>query len=69
MKTYPWSYQFPDGTKGCIMAYNKAHAIQTIKEFYPDQLIQTLTLYLEPEWTSNPLCESRVGNTYHTRRN
>lgn len=69
MKPSPWSYQFPDGTKGCIMAYNKTHAIQTIKEFHPDQLIQTLSLYLEPEWTSNPLCESPAGNTYQTRRN
>lgn len=69
MKVLPWSYQFPDGTKGCVMAYNKTHAIWTILELNPTQNPQTLSLYLEPEWTSNPHCESPQGNICRTQRN
>ena len=50
------------------MAETKARAIMTIVELNPDQLIQTLTLYLEPEWTSNPLCESQAANTCPTQK-
>ena len=53
MKTDPWSYKFPDGTIGCVMAYNKAHAISTIMELHPDQLIETLSLFKEDMWTLN----------------
>jgi len=64
----PWSFSFPDGTKGCVMAENKSHAIMTIIELNPTQLIETLSLYLEPEWTSNPLCESQAANTCPTQK-
>jgi len=60
----PWAYHFPDGTKGCVMAETKARAIMTIVELNPTQLIQTLSIILEPEWTSNPLCVSQAANTY-----
>ena len=63
----PWSYWFPNGTNGCVMAYNKAHAIATIIEFNPSQRIVDLTLHVEPEWTSNPPYELRDGNTYPTQ--
>jgi hypothetical protein len=63
----PYSYWFPDGTSGCVMAYNKAHAISTIIEFNPSQRIVDLTLHIEPEWTSNPLCVSPVVNTCQTQ--
>ena len=63
----PWSYWFPDGTHGCVMAYNKAHAIITILEFNPSQRIVDLTLHIEPEWTSNPLCVSQAANTCPTQ--
>ena len=39
MITTPYSYWFPDGTSGCVMAYNKAHAISTIIELNPAQAI------------------------------
>jgi hypothetical protein len=63
----PWSYWFSDGTSGCVMAYNKAHAIATIIEFNPSQRIVDLTLHIEPEWTSNPLCVSPAVNTCQTQ--
>ena len=63
----PWSYWFPDGTNGRVMAYNKAHAIATIIEFNPSQRIVDLTLHVEPEWNLNPLCVSPVVNTYPTQ--
>jgi hypothetical protein len=63
----PYSYWFPDGTSGCVMAYNKAHAISTIIELNPAQAIVTLSLHVEPEWTSNPLCVSPAVNTYPTQ--
>ena len=65
----PWSYHFPDGTKGCVMAETKARAIMTIVELNPNQLIQTLSIILEPEWTSNPLCVSPADNTSPTQKN
>jgi hypothetical protein len=64
----PWSYHFPDGTKGCVMAETKARAIMTIVELNPTQLIQTLSIILEPEWTSNPLCVSQAANTCPTQK-
>jgi hypothetical protein len=64
----PWSYWFSDGTHGCVMAYNKAHAISTIIEFNPSQPILSLTLHLEPEWTSNPHCESQAVNICPTQK-
>jgi len=63
----PWSYWFSDGTSGCVMAYNKAHAIATIIEFNPSQRIVDLTLHIEPEWTSNPRCVSPAVNTCQTQ--
>lgn len=63
----PWSYWFSDGTNGCVMAYNKAHAIATIIELNPSQPILSLTLHLEPEWNSNVLCESQAVNTCQTQ--
>ena len=63
-----WSYSYPDGTKGCVMAHNKSHAILSITELNPSQNILSLNLFLEPEWTSNPLCESQAANTFPTRR-
>ena len=62
----PYSYWFPDGTHGCVMAYNKAHAISTIIELHPAQAIIDLSLHIEPEWTSNQLYGLRDGNTYQT---
>jgi len=62
----PYSYWFRDGTSGCVMAYNKSHAISTIIELHPAQAIIDLSLHIEPEWTSNPLCASQVSNTYPT---
>jgi hypothetical protein len=47
----PWSYWFPDGTKGCVVAYTKAHAIMTIMELNPKQSVAHLTIHPEPEWT------------------
>jgi hypothetical protein len=64
----PWSYWFPDGTHGCVMAENKAHAVMTILELNPSQPINSLSLHLEPEWTSNPLCESQAANTCPTQK-
>ena len=63
----PYSYWFPDGTNGCVMAYNKAHAISTIIELHPAQAIVTLSLHVEPEWTSKQRYESQVSNTYPTQ--
>jgi hypothetical protein len=63
-----WSYSYPDGTKGCVMAHNKSHAILSITELNPSQNILSLNLFLEPEWTSNPLCDSQAANTFPTRR-
>jgi hypothetical protein len=63
----PYSYWFPDGTNGCVMAYNKAHAIATIIELNPSQRIVDLTLHIEPEWTSNQLCVSPAVNTCQTQ--
>jgi hypothetical protein len=63
-----WSYSYPDGTKGCVMAHNKSHAILSITELNPSQNILSLNLFLEPEWTSNPLCDSQAANTSPTRR-
>ena len=60
----PYSYWFPDGTNGCVMAYNKAHAIST--ELHPAQAIIDLSLHIEPEWTSKQPYESQVSNTYQT---
>jgi len=68
MITTPWSYWFSDGTNGCVMAYNKAHAIATIIELNPTQPILSLTLHLEPEWTSNPHCESQAVNICPTQK-
>jgi hypothetical protein len=67
--TKPYSYWFPDGTFGCVMAETKARAIMTIMELNPTQLIINLSINLEPEWTSNPLCESPAVNTYQTQKN
>jgi len=64
----PWTYYFPDGTRGCVMAYNKAHAISSIAELNPSQSLLCLSLHLEPEWTSNPLCDLRAANTCPTQR-
>jgi hypothetical protein len=64
----PWTYSFPDGTRGCVMAYNKAHAIASIAELNPSQSLLCLSLHLEPEWTSNPLCDSQAANTCPTQR-
>ena len=49
----PWSYWFSDGTNGCVMAETKAHAISTIIELNPTQVVDFLTLHLTPELTSN----------------
>jgi hypothetical protein len=64
----PWSYWFSDGTHGCVMAETKAHAIATIIELNPSQPILSLTLHLEPEWTSNPHCESQAVNICPTQK-
>jgi hypothetical protein len=64
----PWSYWFSDGTNGCVMAETKAHAIATIIELNPTQPILSLTLHLEPEWTSNPHCESQAVNICPTQK-
>jgi hypothetical protein len=64
----PWTYSFPDGTRGCVMAYNKAHAIGSIAELNPSQSLLCLSLHLEPEWTSNPLCDSQAANTCPTQK-
>lgn len=64
----PWSYWFSDGTKGCVMAETKASAIMTILELNPTQPIVSLSIRLEPEWTSNPHCESQAVNTCPTQR-
>ena len=66
MITTPYSYWFPDGTSGCVMAYNKAHAISTIIELHPAQAIIDLSLHIEPEWTLKQPYESQVSNTYQT---
>ena len=63
MTLTPWSYWFPDGTHGCVMGHTKTHAIMTILELNPTQLVIDLSLHLEPEWTSNPLCVSQAANT------
>jgi hypothetical protein len=63
-----WSYHYPDGTKGCVLAHNKAHAILSITELNPQQNILTVNIFLEPEWTSNPLCDSQAANTSPTQR-
>jgi hypothetical protein len=68
MTLVPWSYSFPDGTHGCVMAHTKAHAISTIIELNPAQPIVSLSLRLEPEWTSNPLCDSQAANTFPTQK-
>jgi hypothetical protein len=65
----PWSYWFSDGTFGCVMAETKARAIMTILELNPNQSVIDLSLHREPEWTSNPLCESQAANTYPTQKN
>jgi hypothetical protein len=54
MNSYkPWSYWFSDGTNGCIYAENKQQALITIIELNPTQVVDFLTLHLNPEWTSN----------------
>jgi hypothetical protein len=65
----PYSYWFRDGTHGCVMAETKARAIMTILELNPSQPVIDLSLHLEPEWTSNPHCESQAANTYQTQKN
>jgi metal-sulfur cluster biosynthetic enzyme len=65
----PYSYWFSDGTSGCVMAETKARAIMTILELNPSQRIVDLTLHLEPEWTSNPHCESQTVNTCQIQMN
>lgn len=65
----PYSYWFSDGTFGCVMAETKASAIMTIMELNPSESVNNLSLHLEPEWTSNPLCDSPVDNTFPTRKN
>jgi hypothetical protein len=67
--TIPYSYWFPDGTTGCVMAETKARAIMTILELNPTQSVNNLSLHIEPEWTSNPLCVSPAVNTCQTRKN
>lgn len=63
MALRPYSYHFPDGCEGCVYAHNKAHAISSILELNPHQNPLSLSLFLEPEWTSNPLCDSQAANT------
>jgi hypothetical protein len=65
----PYSYWFPDGTSGCVLGHTKAHAIMTIMELNPTQSVNNLSLHLEPEWTSNPLCDSPAANTCQTQKN
>ncbi len=65
----PYSYWFSNGASGCVMAETKAHAIMTIVELNPTQPIVSLSIRLEPEWTSNPLCVSPAVNTYPTQSN
>jgi hypothetical protein len=65
----PYSYWFKDGTFGCVMAETKARAIMTILELNPDQPVIDLSINLEPEWTSNPLCDSPAANTFQTPNN
>jgi hypothetical protein len=64
----PWTYEFPDGTHGCVYAFTKAHAIQTIVELNPTQPLVSLSLHLEPEWTSNPHCVSQAANIFQTQK-
>ena len=68
MNPKPWSYHFPDGAEGCVYAHNKAHAILSILELNPDQNPLSLSLFLEPEWTSNPLCVSQAANICPTQK-
>ena len=65
----PYSYWFSNGASGCVMAETKSHAIMTILELNPTQSVHNLSLHLEPEWTSNPHCDSPAANTFPTRKN
>ncbi len=65
----PYSYWFSNGASGCVMAETKARAIMTIMELNPSQPVIDLSINLEPEWTSNPHCDSPADNTYQTRKN
>lgn len=66
MTLNPWSYKFSDGTCGCVMAHNKAHAIQSIIELNPNNNPLTLSLFLEPEWTTTPTCLVEMSLTQNS---
>jgi hypothetical protein len=51
MRLECWEFISPNGETGKIMAFNKAHAISTIKELYPTIDLLTLTLIKEDMWT------------------
>jgi hypothetical protein len=65
----PYSYWFSNGASGCVMAHTKAHAIMTILELNPSQPVIDLSINLEPEWTSNPLCDSPADSISQTQKN